>query len=102
MEYLRHRSAGCQLVQRAASASGRWRLNRAAGGAGLSGRMAKVAIILCNQLGSPHGSWHTYEPPSMGIRFFPPIAKTLPTSPPIQLNIATVFLQQQLPTEMTN
>ena len=78
------------------------RLQQATDGAWIFRSIAQDGSIIGYQLGFPQANWQSDETPSMGIRVFIPIAQTLPTTPPILLNIATVFLQQQLPTEMTN
>jgi len=62
------------------------------------------------QLGNITADWTSNESPSQGISVMYPVYYNLPVQVPIQgagpvsvqISLATVFLQQQLPLELTN
>lgn len=56
--------------------------------------------------GVPNTNWSSSEGPSTGIQVIIPIIKLLPPVPPtpgnVPLTIATVYVQQELPLDLTN
>ena len=53
------------------------------------------------QLGLVQPNWTSTETPAFGIQVTIPIIQSI-TTPNITITLGTVFLQQQLPTELTN
>src|SRR6266481_3902788 len=83
------------------------RVQQAGDGTWIFRSISQDGSVVGYQLGFPGNNWSSDEQPSTGIRVFIQVTQTIvvpiqPPIPPIQLNIATVFLQQQLPNEMTN
>ena len=78
------------------------RVQQAADGSWIFRSIAQDGSVIGYQLGFPTSTWSSDETPANGVRVAIPVSQMLPTTPPFQLNIAAVLLQQQLPTEMTN
>jgi hypothetical protein len=83
------------------------RVQQAGDGTWIFRSISQDGSVVGYQLGFPGNNWSSDEQPSTGIRVFIQVTQTIvvpiqPPIPPIQLNIATVLLQQQLPNEMTN
>jgi len=83
------------------------RVQQAGDGTWIFRSISQDGSVVGYQLGFPTNNWSSDEQPSTGIRVFIQVTQTIvvpiqPPIPPIQLNIATVLLQQQLPNEMTN
>jgi hypothetical protein len=94
---------GNPIFQNATAACGwyKGRLQQANDGSWIFRSISSDGTVVGFQLGSPSGAWSSSETPSQGIAIIIPIVVAMGAGPQ-QILIATVFLQQQLPQELTN
>jgi hypothetical protein len=77
------------------------RLQQANNGNWIFRSVSSDSAIIGWQLGNPSGTWTSSETPSSGLVVQIPITEQIPP-PGVPFQVATVFLQQQLPQELTN
>jgi hypothetical protein len=77
------------------------RLQQANDGAWIFRSISSDGDVVGFQLGNPNPNWTSNESPSTGIVVVIPILNSL-QQPPITFQAGIVFLQQQIPAELTN
>jgi len=75
------------------------RVQQAADGSWIFRSISQDGSIVGYQLGVPGSNWSSSEAPSTGITVTISLIQQIP---PTQIFLANVFLQQQLPQELTN
>jgi len=83
------------------------RVQQAADGGWIFRSISQDGSVIGYQLGFPSQDWSSSETPSTGIKVQINMFQTIfvpiqPPIPPIQVQIGMLFLQQQLPQELTN